>query len=117
MSPEQAKGRTVDRRTDLWAFGCVLYEMLTGRRPFQPRTGGEASEVSGDTVAETLAAVLMQEPDWTVLPASIPEPIKVLLRRCLEKDRRKRIGDIAADRKSTRLNSSHVSESRMPSSA
>ena len=61
MSPEQAKGRVVDRRTDVWAFGAVLYEMLTGRRAF-----------AGEDVSDTLARILMKEPDWTALPASIP---------------------------------------------
>ena len=58
MSPEQAKGRAADKRSDVWAFGCVLYEMLTGRRPFE-----------GEDVADTLAAVLKSEPDWNALPA------------------------------------------------
>ena len=62
MSPEQAKGRPVDKRADIWAFGCVLYEMLTGRRAF-----------AGDDVSETLAAVLKSEPDWTRLPADTPQ--------------------------------------------
>ncbi len=76
MSPEQARGRPVDRRADLWAFGCVLYEMLTGQRAF-PSEG----------VSDTLAHVLMMEPDWNALPADTPAPIRRLLRRCLEKDR------------------------------
>ncbi len=82
MSPEQASGRPVDKRTDLWAFGVVLLEMLTGRQVF-----------SGETVSHIMAAVLMQGPDWTALPSESPEPIRRLLRRCLEKDRRKRLGD------------------------
>ena len=85
MSPEQAKGRAADKRSDVWAFGCVLYEMLTGARAFQ-----------GDDVSDTLAAVLRGEPDWTALPASTPPPIRRLLRRCLEKDRKRRL-DSAAD--------------------
>ena len=76
MSPEQAKGHAVDRRAESWAFGAVLYEMLTGRRPF-----------GGDEVSEILAHVLMEEPDWNALPAWTPPPIRRLLRRCLEKDR------------------------------
>ncbi len=84
MSPEQAKGRAVDKRSDIWSFGCVLYEMLTGSRLFA------ASDVS-----DTLAAVLMREPDWTRLPADVPTPIRLLLRRCLERDRAKRLSDIA----------------------
>jgi eukaryotic-like serine/threonine-protein kinase len=87
MSPEQAKGRAVDRRADLWAFGAVLYEMLTGRRAF-----------GGDEVSEILAHVLMEEPDWNALPARTPLPIRRLLRRCLEKDRKRRLDSAAAAR-------------------
>jgi Tol biopolymer transport system component len=85
MAPEQAKGRPADKRADVWAFGCVLYEMLTGRAPF-----------AGEDVSDTLANVLKREPDWSALPADIPPAIHSLLRRCLEKDRRKRVSDIAA---------------------
>jgi eukaryotic-like serine/threonine-protein kinase len=85
MSPEQAKGRPADKRSDVWAFGCVLYEMLTGRRPF-----------AGEDVADVMVAVLSKEPDWTAIPARVPGSIRTLIRRCLEKDRRKRIADIAA---------------------
>ncbi|HEV8317096.1 MAG TPA: serine/threonine-protein kinase [Vicinamibacterales bacterium] len=81
MSPEQAKGRAADRRSDLWAFGCVLYEMLTGARAFP-----------GDNVSDTLAAVLRGEPTWDALPANTPSPIRRLLRRCLEKDRNLDLG-------------------------
>jgi Tol biopolymer transport system component len=84
MAPEQAKGRPADKRADIWALGSVLYEMLTGRRAF-----------SGEDVAETLAHILTKEPDWTALPASTPTPIRRLLRRCLEKDRRRRLADAA----------------------
>jgi len=84
MAPEQAKGRPADKRADIWALGCVLYEMLTRRRAF-----------SGEDVAETLAHFLTKEPDWTALPASTPAPIRRLLRRCLEKDRRRRLADAA----------------------
>ncbi|HEV2422489.1 MAG TPA: LpqB family beta-propeller domain-containing protein [Candidatus Acidoferrales bacterium] len=83
MSPEQAKGKAVDRRTDIWAFGCVLYEMLTGKMLF-----------SGETVTDTLAAILKSEPDWTQLPSATPAHIRVLLRRCLQKDPRQRLRDI-----------------------
>ena len=75
MSPEQAKGKPVDRRSDMWAFGCVLYEMLTGKRAFE-----------GEDVSETLAEVLKSEPDWRSLPSETPESIRRLLRRCLAKD-------------------------------
>lgn len=83
MAPEQARGRSVDRRADIWAFGAVLYEMLTGRRVFE-----------GDDVSDVLASVLKSEPDWTALPDSTPAPIRRLLRRCLEKDPRKRLSAI-----------------------
>ena len=83
MSPEQARGLAVDRRTDIWAFGCVLYELLTGRTAF-----------SGATFSDTIAAVLEHEPDWTALPATTPPPVRSLLRRCLQKDPAKRLRDI-----------------------
>jgi len=89
MSPEQARGQVVDKRTDIWAFGCVLYEMLSGRAAF-----------SGDTTTDVLAAVVDREPKWDLLPASTPSNVMRVLRRCLEKDPRKRardIGDVAAD--------------------
>src|SRR5947208_332289 len=85
MSPEQAKGRAADKRSDVWAFGAVLYEMLTGRRAFE-----------GDDVPDTLAAVLRGEPDWSALPATVSASMRALLRRCLAKDRCTRVGDIAA---------------------
>jgi serine/threonine protein kinase len=86
MSPEQAAGQaeTLDTRTDIWSFGCVLYEMLTGRRTFP-----------GDSVAETLGSVLGREPDWSALPASVPEAVRSLLRRCLAKDPNQRMRHIA----------------------
>ncbi len=80
MSPEQARGLSADRRADVWAFGCVLYEMLTGRRLFE-----------GETVSDTLAAVLKTEPNWRTLPSSTPAGVRTLLRRCLVKDPRKRL--------------------------
>lgn len=83
MSPEQARGRPVDKRTDIWAFGSVLFEMLSGRRPF-----------AGDTLSDTIACVLTQDPDWDALPADVPSNIHVLLRRCLEKDSKRRLRDI-----------------------
>ena len=84
MSPEQARGLPVDKRTDIWAFGCLLFEMLTGKRAF-----------AGRTIPETIEAVLERQPDWTSLPATIPDDIRRLLRRCLEKDRERRLHDIA----------------------
>ena len=84
MSPEQARGRSVDKRADIWAFGCVFYECLTGSRAFH-----------GETVSDTLAHILKGEPDWSRLPAETPSRIKVLLRRCLEKKSRERLHDIA----------------------
>jgi serine/threonine-protein kinase len=84
MSPEQAKGREADKRSDLWAFGCVLYEMLTGKRLFE----------AGD-VSDTLAFVLTKRPDLEALPAATPRAIRTLLRRCLEKDRKRRLADAA----------------------
>ena len=84
MSPEQARGKVVDKRTDLWAFGCLLYEMLTGLRPF-----------GGDDVADTIAAVVRADPDWSRLPADTPAAIRRLLRRCLEKERVRRLADAA----------------------
>ena len=87
MSPEQAKGRPADKRSDVWAFGCVLYEMLTGKRPFD-----------GEDVTDVMVAVLSKEPDWTVLPARLPGSIRALIRRCLEKDRKRRLDSAAAAR-------------------
>jgi eukaryotic-like serine/threonine-protein kinase len=84
MSPEQAKGRPADKRSDVWAFGCVLFEMLTGRRSFD-----------GEDTSDTLASVLKSEPDWTALPTDVSPAIRTLLRRCLAKDRRQRIADMS----------------------
>ena len=83
MAPEQAKGRPADKRSDIWAFGCVLYEMLTGTRPF-----------NGEDVSDTLANVLKVEPDWSALP-EIPPAFRTLLQSCLTKDRRRRVADIS----------------------
>jgi eukaryotic-like serine/threonine-protein kinase len=85
MSPEQAKGREADKRSDIWAFGCVLYEMLTGRRPFD-----------GEDMTDVLGAVVRLEPRWEALPSDVPSPVRTLLRQCLVKDRRRRVSDIAA---------------------
>jgi eukaryotic-like serine/threonine-protein kinase len=84
MSPEQAAGKPVDKRSDLWAFGVVLLEMLTGRQVF-----------GGETTSHVLASVLKDEPDWTALPADTPAPLRRLLRRCLQKDRKRRLADAA----------------------
>jgi TolB-like protein/tetratricopeptide (TPR) repeat protein len=83
MSPEQARGLPVDRRTDVWAFGVCLYEALTGRRPF-----------AGPTATDILARVLEREPEWQALPADLPQPVKALLQRCLRKDRDERPRDV-----------------------
>ncbi len=80
MSPEQAKGQRADRRADIWAFGCVLYEMLAGKETFE-----------GETMSDVLAAVIRAEPDWTAIPESTPPPIQSLVRRCLQKDHRQRL--------------------------
>ena len=87
MSPEQAKGRQADKRSDVWAFGAVLYEMLSGRRAFK-----------GDDVSDTLASVLRQDVDWTALPASTPAPVRRLIARCLERDVKRRLRDIGEAR-------------------
>ena len=87
MSPEQAKGQRVDRRADIWAFGCVLYEMLSGRKPFE-----------GETISDVLAAVIRAEPEWTAIPDTTPSPIQRLVRRCLQKDVRQRLQAIGEAR-------------------
>jgi eukaryotic-like serine/threonine-protein kinase len=95
MAPEQARGKDVDRRADVWAFGCVLYEMLTGRKTFAPSTGSGSSRAQsrdeGESLSDILAAVLRGDPDWAALPSSTPHAIRRLLRRCVEKDRRERL--------------------------
>jgi Tol biopolymer transport system component len=87
MSPEQARGKAVDKRTDIWAFGCVTYELLTGKQVFH-----------GEDVTDILADVVRAEPDWTALPPNISPSIRVLLQRCLRKDRRQRTPDAATIR-------------------
>src|SRR5262245_37211543 len=87
MSPEQARGKPAEKRADLWAFGCVLYEMLTGRRAF-----------AGQDTTETLAAVIKDDPDWRALPDETPPSIRRLLRRCLTKDPKGRLSDAAVAR-------------------
>ena len=84
MSPEQVRGKAVDRRADVWAFGCVLYEMLTGRKAF----------AQGETVSDTLAGILAREPDWNALPADTPPRVRALLERCLRKDPSRRLQDV-----------------------
>jgi serine/threonine protein kinase len=101
MSPEQARGKTVDKRSDIWAFGCVVYEMLTGRRAF-----------GGDEVTDTLAFVITKEPDWAALPASAPSPLHRLLRRCLEKDSKRRLRDIGEARIELEKTAAAVGEQR-----
>jgi len=83
MSPEQARGKAVDKRTDIWSFGCVLYECLTGRALFQ-----------GETVSDLIARILEREPDWSVLPANTPPRVRELLKRCIRKDPKERLRDI-----------------------
>jgi serine/threonine protein kinase len=87
MSPEQAKGQRVDRRADIWAFGCVLYEILSGRKPFE-----------GETISEVLASVIKSEPVWDAIPDTTPPPIQSLVRRCLVKDPKQRLRDIGEAR-------------------
>ena len=84
MAPEQARGKPADKRSDIWAFGCVLYEMLAAKRAFD-----------GDDAAETLASVMAREVDWTRLPPNVPTTVRTLIRRCLERHQRKRVSDIA----------------------
>ena len=106
MSPEQARGKTVDKRADIWAFGCVLYECLTGRQAF-----------GGETASDIIARILQGEPEWNALPARTPERLRGLLRRCLEKDARRRLRDIGdarieiEDLQSVRVSSSSMGAS------
>jgi serine/threonine protein kinase len=87
MSPEQARGKSADKRADVWAFGCVLYEMLTGKKPFP-----------GETLTDVVAAIISTEPDWQALPHRTPERIRSLVVRCLRKDPAQRLRDIADGR-------------------
>src|SRR6188768_2525670 len=87
MAPEQARGKTVDRRADIWAFGVVLYEMLTGRRMFE-----------GETISDTIAAILTRSPDFNALPANTPSSVRHLLARCLDRDPKQRLRDIGEAR-------------------
>ena len=99
MSPEQARGKPVDKRTDIWAFGCVLFEMLSGTRPF-----------AGETASDVIAAVLSSEPEWRELPAGTPPRIRELLARCLQKDRSRRLRDIG----DARIEIDHTLEDKKP---
>ena len=83
MSPEQARGKPIDKRTDIWSFGCVLYECLGGRKPFE-----------GETATDMLAKILERDPDWDTLPTDTPPTVRALIQRCLQKDRRDRLRDI-----------------------
>jgi serine/threonine-protein kinase len=87
MSPEQAKGKPIDRRADIWAFGCVLFEMLSGKRTFP-----------GDDISDTLVAILRDQPEWSAIRSTVPGPVQTLLRRCLEKDAKLRLRDIGEAR-------------------
>ena len=83
MSPEQARGKAIDKRTDIWAFGCILFECFSGRRAF-----------GGDSVSDAIASILLREPEWSALPADTPQAIRELLQRCLQKDANQRLRDI-----------------------
>jgi serine/threonine-protein kinase len=99
MSPEQAKGRPADKRTDIWAFGCILFECLTGKRAFE-----------GETLTETMAAILKEEPAWKALPAATPWRIKDLLHRCLQKDPKQRLRDMGDARLEIEASGTHPSD-------
>jgi serine/threonine-protein kinase len=106
MSPEQARGKAVTPRADIWAFGCVLYEMLTGQRMF-----------AGEDVSETLAFVLAKDPDWTRLPAGVPAPVRALLRQCLQRDPKLRLRDIGFARLGLQSSSDVMSGVHVPPAA
>jgi len=106
MSPEQAAGKPADRRSDIWSFGAVLYEMLAGKRAFD-----------GESTSETLASVLQEEPDWDALPAMTPTTIRKLVRRCLTKDRRQRLQAIGEARIHIELPEEETAETQKPQPA
>jgi serine/threonine protein kinase len=106
MSPEQATGQPVDHRADIWAFGCVLFEMLSGRKAFE-----------GETIPEVLAAVIGKEPDWKALPETTPPSVQKLIRRCLEKDRQQRLQAIAEARVAIEEAMAHVGPDLEPAPA
>jgi eukaryotic-like serine/threonine-protein kinase len=103
MSPEQARGLPVDKRSDIWSFGCVLFELLTGRHPFRAAT-----------VSDTIAAILHRDPDWTLLPEAAPPRVRWLVQRLLEKDQRRRLHDIADARIELEEAIAELSGSRAP---
>src|SRR5262249_43006952 len=108
MSPEQAKGKPADKRSDIWAFGCVLYEMLTSGRAFE-----------GDDTVDVLGAVARLEPNWQALPSGVPLLVRTLLQSCLVKDRRRRVADISTalfvlDRATTLATEPAVSKDQDP---
>jgi serine/threonine-protein kinase len=103
MSPEQAKGRPADKRSDIWAFGCVLFEMLTGKRAFD-----------GEDVSDTLANILKAEPNWAALPARLPQSIRDILQGCLQKDRKHRLGDFSTIRFLASHQAPHVEGTYQP---
>ena len=106
MAPEQARGKAVDKRADIWAFGAVVYEMVTGQRVFE-----------GETVSDILAATLRQEIDWAVLPPATPAPVRQLLRRCLERDPKRRLRDIGDARFALEETSAVAEGTERPSAA
>ncbi|HET7217779.1 MAG TPA: serine/threonine-protein kinase, partial [Vicinamibacterales bacterium] len=103
MSPEQARGRGVDKRADIWAFGCVLYEMLAGRPAF-----------AGETMTDVLAAVVQRDPDWSQLPRDLPRSLVALLGRCLQKNPRERLRDIGDARLDLRAAPTPASDPAIP---
>src|SRR5207248_7089233 len=106
MSPEQARGKTVDKRADIWAFGVVLFEMLSGRRAFE-----------GETISDVLAKVIEREPDWSALPGATPTRLRALLRRALKKEPKARLRDIGDARQQLEDLLSGAPEEEMPTVA